>query len=273
MLPSRRTRSGPLRRRPPDPHGPTGHPDRPAGRRRAAHDGAVPVDDLDVAQDPGGGLRRSRRRCSRRCPSGRTTPTCGTPCRSRILHQLSQAGGAQHDRPADQLLDGGVRLRGAPLPVPRAALRPPAGHADHPVPGRPRPELHPVPVPAAPVEHERQLDRDPGAAVGRGVPRRRLRDVPAPPVLPGDPARARRCGRVDGANPWQIYRHIYLPLSKPALATLAIFTFMWSWNDFINPIIYLRDIDIVHADRRPVAVPGPVRRAGGRCSWPALSSA
>ena len=49
--------------------------------------------------------------------------------------------------------------------------------------------------------------------------------------------------RVDGANPWQIYRLIYLPLAKPALATLAIFTFMWSWNDFINPIIYLRDVD------------------------------
>jgi multiple sugar transport system permease protein len=48
--------------------------------------------------------------------------------------------------------------------------------------------------------------------------------------------------RVDGANPWQIYRHIYLPLAKPALATLAIFTFMWSWNDLIDPIIYLRDI-------------------------------
>ena len=49
--------------------------------------------------------------------------------------------------------------------------------------------------------------------------------------------------RVDGANPWHIYRHIYLPLAKPALATLAIFTFMWSWNDLIDPIIYLRDID------------------------------
>ncbi len=49
--------------------------------------------------------------------------------------------------------------------------------------------------------------------------------------------------RVDGANPWQIYRHIYLPLAKPALATLAIFTFMWTWNDLIDPIIYLRDID------------------------------
>jgi ABC-type glycerol-3-phosphate transport system permease component len=48
--------------------------------------------------------------------------------------------------------------------------------------------------------------------------------------------------RVDGANPWHIYRHIYLPLAKPALATLAVFTFMWSWNDLIDPIIYLRDL-------------------------------
>lgn len=49
--------------------------------------------------------------------------------------------------------------------------------------------------------------------------------------------------RVDGANPWQIYRHIYLPLAKPALATLGIFTFMWTWNDLLNPLIYLRGLD------------------------------
>jgi multiple sugar transport system permease protein len=48
--------------------------------------------------------------------------------------------------------------------------------------------------------------------------------------------------RVDGANPWQIFRHLYVPLAKPALATLAIFTFMWTWNDLINPLIYLKDL-------------------------------
>ena len=48
--------------------------------------------------------------------------------------------------------------------------------------------------------------------------------------------------RVDGATPWQIYRHIYVPLAKPALATLAIFTFMWNWNDLLDPLIYLRDL-------------------------------
>jgi multiple sugar transport system permease protein len=49
--------------------------------------------------------------------------------------------------------------------------------------------------------------------------------------------------RVDGASPWQVYRHIYMPLAKPALATLAIFSFMWSWNDLLSPLIYLRDLE------------------------------
>jgi ABC-type glycerol-3-phosphate transport system permease component len=48
--------------------------------------------------------------------------------------------------------------------------------------------------------------------------------------------------RADGASPWGIFRWIYLPLAKPVMATLAIFTFMWSWNDLLSPLIYLRDL-------------------------------
>jgi ABC-type glycerol-3-phosphate transport system permease component len=58
-------------------------------------------------------------------------------------------------------------------------------------------------------------------------------------TIPDDLADA---ARVDGANPWQIYRRIYLPLALPAMATLAIFQFMWSWNDLLDPLIYLRDL-------------------------------
>jgi ABC-type glycerol-3-phosphate transport system permease component len=47
--------------------------------------------------------------------------------------------------------------------------------------------------------------------------------------------------RIDGCNPFQSYWRIVLPLSKPALATVAIFTFMDSWNDFLGPLIYLSD--------------------------------
>lgn len=47
-------------------------------------------------------------------------------------------------------------------------------------------------------------------------------------------------GKIDGCNPWLIYRHIFLPLSRPALATLGVFTFMNSWNSFLWPLILLR---------------------------------
>lgn len=49
--------------------------------------------------------------------------------------------------------------------------------------------------------------------------------------------------RIDGANIFQIFRYIYIPLSGPAMATLGIFTFMWSWNDLLNPLIYVRELD------------------------------
>jgi ABC-type glycerol-3-phosphate transport system permease component len=47
--------------------------------------------------------------------------------------------------------------------------------------------------------------------------------------------------KVDGASEFTIYRRIVLPLSKPALATVAIFGFVYYWNDFLNPLIYLSD--------------------------------
>jgi multiple sugar transport system permease protein/sn-glycerol 3-phosphate transport system permease protein len=47
--------------------------------------------------------------------------------------------------------------------------------------------------------------------------------------------------RIDGCNPFQTFWKIILPLAKPALATVAIFQFMDSWNDFLGPLIYLSD--------------------------------
>lgn len=44
---------------------------------------------------------------------------------------------------------------------------------------------------------------------------------------------------IDGANYLQIYWHIILPLTKPAMVVVMLFAFMTSWNDFLNPIIYL----------------------------------
>jgi multiple sugar transport system permease protein len=44
---------------------------------------------------------------------------------------------------------------------------------------------------------------------------------------------------VDGANSFTIFWKLILPLSKPALSTVAIFSFLGSWNDFLGPLIYL----------------------------------
>jgi len=46
--------------------------------------------------------------------------------------------------------------------------------------------------------------------------------------------------RIDGASSLRIFWSIILPLSKPALTTLAVLTFIGQWNDFIGPLIYIR---------------------------------
>lgn len=45
--------------------------------------------------------------------------------------------------------------------------------------------------------------------------------------------------RIDGAGEWRIYRQIMLPLTRPALAVLAIFSIMWRWNDYLWPLIVI----------------------------------
>jgi multiple sugar transport system permease protein len=50
--------------------------------------------------------------------------------------------------------------------------------------------------------------------------------------------------RIDGMNEYQIWWRIMLPLSKPALSTLTIFTFVSTWNDFLGPLIYLTKTEL-----------------------------
>lgn len=46
--------------------------------------------------------------------------------------------------------------------------------------------------------------------------------------------------RIDGMSEYRIYASIMMPLSKPALSTLTIFTFVNTWNDYLGPLIYLK---------------------------------
>ena len=100
----------------------------------------------------------------------------------------------------------------------------------------------------------------------------------------GIPRELDEAARIDGCGHWRIFCRVMLPLMGPALATTAIFTFIWTWTDFFTPLIYLTDpnsytvpvalrslpgrhrrqqlgCDVRHVDRHPdPAVPGvPLR--------------
>jgi ABC-type glycerol-3-phosphate transport system permease component len=49
--------------------------------------------------------------------------------------------------------------------------------------------------------------------------------------------------RIDGCNTWQLYWQVILPLCKPVVAAVAVFSFQTHWNDFFNPLIYITDPD------------------------------
>lgn len=59
--------------------------------------------------------------------------------------------------------------------------------------------------------------------------------------LRGIPRELDEAAAIDGANPLRTFFSVILPLMKPALITATIFTFIWNWNDFFGPLIYLTD--------------------------------
>jgi multiple sugar transport system permease protein len=59
----------------------------------------------------------------------------------------------------------------------------------------------------------------------------------------GLPRELDEAAQMDGCSAWRIYWKIILPLSVPVLATAAIFSFIWTWEDFFGPLIYLNDIN------------------------------
>jgi multiple sugar transport system permease protein len=58
----------------------------------------------------------------------------------------------------------------------------------------------------------------------------------------GIPRELDEAAQMDGCSPWRIYWKIMLPLSLPVMTTAAIFTFIWTWDDFFAPLIYLNDM-------------------------------
>ncbi|MEZ4865168.1 MAG: carbohydrate ABC transporter permease [Caldilineaceae bacterium] len=74
--------------------------------------------------------------------------------------------------------------------------------------------------------------------------------------------------RIDGCGEFSIYWRIFMPLAKPALATVAIFTFLNGWNDFIGPLLYISS-----PDKFTVAIGLATFRSVMRTRWDLLMAA
>ncbi|MGW2091951.1 carbohydrate ABC transporter permease [Promicromonospora sukumoe] len=61
--------------------------------------------------------------------------------------------------------------------------------------------------------------------------------------LRGLPRELDEAARIDGCGHWGIFRLVLLPLMRPAVITSSIFAFIWSWNDFLGPLLYLKRPD------------------------------
>lgn len=59
----------------------------------------------------------------------------------------------------------------------------------------------------------------------------------------GIPRELDEAAKIDGASSFGIFRHIILPLSRPALVTTAIFSFIWTWNDFFRQLVFLSSLE------------------------------
>ena len=79
------------------------------------------------------------------------------------------------------------------------------------------------------------------------------------------PIELEEAARIDGASRLGVLFKVVLPLAGPALATLAVITFLWSWNDFLWPLIAISSPEPDDAAARPGLLPGRARDRSGRC--------
>ncbi|SEG95322.1 multiple sugar transport system permease protein [Nonomuraea solani] len=76
--------------------------------------------------------------------------------------------------------------------------------------------------------------------------------------------------RIDGCGPVLVYWRIIVPLSRPALITTAIFTFIWTWDDFFSQLVYLSDVSTYTV---PLALRAFLDSSGGSTWGPMLAMA
>ncbi len=87
-------------------------------------------------------------------------------------------------------------------------------------------------------------------------------------VIKGQSISIEEAARIDGASDYQVFVHIVLPQSLPALASVVILQFVWSWNSFFWPLIIVYDMDKLMATQVI-----PMLRGQFYTNWGALSAA
>lgn len=80
----------------------------------------------------------------------------------------------------------------------------------------------------------------------------------------GIPRDLDQAAEMDGCNKYQIFFYIIFPICRPALVLVAIFTFLWTWNDFFTQLIYLSQIDRYTA---PLALNLFIDATSGESAW------
>ena len=62
-------------------------------------------------------------------------------------------------------------------------------------------------------------------------------------ALQNVPTELDEAAKIDGCNHFTIYARIITPLAKPSIATMILFSFVWTWNDYMSPYLYISDIN------------------------------
>lgn len=80
----------------------------------------------------------------------------------------------------------------------------------------------------------------------------------------GIPRDLDQAAEMDGCNKYQIFWYIIFPVCRPALVLVAIFTFLWTWNDFFSQLIYLSSVERYTA---PLALNLFIDATSGESAW------
>jgi ABC-type glycerol-3-phosphate transport system permease component len=79
--------------------------------------------------------------------------------------------------------------------------------------------------------------------------------------------------RIDGCSEFGIFLRIILPLAKPALAVVALFTFMWAWSDYLGPLIYVNQVSKFTVALGLQQLQATFHSANQKLVWPYLMAA